>query len=820
MAIYKLVTDHLLKCLKDAVKKIQCMVGSPNGIATLDDTGNVPADQLANAGGGGGAVSSVFTRTGDVVAATNDYTFAQIGTKPTTLIGYGITDAITGGGSTTQYIRGDGSKVTFPTTVSSFTNDSAYVAATPLRGSIYNKSTWANTTDFTTNGATVSIVSNKIRFTGGANTYTQLLSLNGNTALEYWKVTAEISVDEITTTSFGFGIGVSSTNTIAAQKVSNIGRVAYTTATNGTIGIGNQTNTTYADIATKTTTSVSANDHVLLTLERIQNNLTVTVRNLTTSSAETSISYSYQFITGAPILHNTGLFSIWSVGGQFTLQSLTISSDEQVGTDLLIIGDSKSIGYYASDWNNRFGSLLKDYYRVAVHAGGSDKTTEVLQAMTEIISLSPKKVLMCIGSNDIRFGLTEGQFETNYASISSQLITAGVDVYYALPFFETAEDQSTQKTYIQTTYPTGKVIDTYTATNILGGLAADGTHPNTLGHYRIFKALIDSFQIPNALIRRPNVSTGNVDIFLPTNTAVNQKLWNVNADSNNFYIDTLNDDRTLGQHAMLITRSNGNGTITGINFPWVAPIFIGSGTSAGSSYTLQVNSASSQTPFYLNTTAATGAWMVYAISGTVKAYVGIGALSTSPATANDFSIRNDKVYLSAFGTGAPNIFFDVANKKIGIGVTTLTGQLHIAAGTATAGTAPVKLVAGTNLTTAEDGAIEYDGSNYYHTVGTTRYPIGKFMKMRTTVSSATTLTLDLTSVLWVFSGSSTTVWTLPAITGNTEVIYRIKNRGSATITLQRAGSDNLYTTSSVTTLTINPGEGYEIINDGSFWLVL
>jgi len=38
-------------------------------------------------------VSSVFTRTGAVVAAANDYTFAQIGSKPTTISGYGITDA-------------------------------------------------------------------------------------------------------------------------------------------------------------------------------------------------------------------------------------------------------------------------------------------------------------------------------------------------------------------------------------------------------------------------------------------------------------------------------------------------------------------------------------------------------------------------------------------------------------------------------------------------------------------------------------------------------------------------------------------------------
>ena len=38
-------------------------------------------------------VASVFGRTGDVTAQSGDYTFAQIGSKPTTLSGYGITDA-------------------------------------------------------------------------------------------------------------------------------------------------------------------------------------------------------------------------------------------------------------------------------------------------------------------------------------------------------------------------------------------------------------------------------------------------------------------------------------------------------------------------------------------------------------------------------------------------------------------------------------------------------------------------------------------------------------------------------------------------------
>lgn len=45
-------------------------------------------------GGGSGGVTSFNTRTGAVVPATNDYSFSQIGSPPTTLSGYGITDGV------------------------------------------------------------------------------------------------------------------------------------------------------------------------------------------------------------------------------------------------------------------------------------------------------------------------------------------------------------------------------------------------------------------------------------------------------------------------------------------------------------------------------------------------------------------------------------------------------------------------------------------------------------------------------------------------------------------------------------------------------
>ena len=57
---------------------------------------------------------------------------------------------------------------------------------------------------------------------------------------------------------------------------------------------------------------------------------------------------------------------------------------------------------------------------------------------------------------------------------------------------------------------------------------------------------------------------------------------------------------------------------------------------------------------------------------------------------------------------------------VGIGVTTPTAILHLKAGAAAASSAPIKLTAGTNLTTPEAGTIEFDGNSLFFTTGSTR----------------------------------------------------------------------------------------------------
>ncbi len=75
-----------------------------------------------------------------------------------------------------------------------------------------------------------------------------------------------------------------------------------------------------------------------------------------------------------------------------------------------------------------------------------------------------------------------------------------------------------------------------------------------------------------------------------------------------------------------------------------------------------------------------------------------------------------------------NTFLVPNGGVVGVGLATSvtpTAILHLKAGTATANTAPLKFTSGTNLTTPEAGAVEYDGTNYYVSNAGTRYTLAK-----------------------------------------------------------------------------------------------
>ena len=91
--------------------------------------------------------------------------------------------------------------------------------------------------------------------------------------------------------------------------------------------------------------------------------------------------------------------------------------------------------------------------------------------------------------------------------------------------------------------------------------------------------------------------------------------------------------------------------------------------------------------------------------GLLFASNGASAIGFGSQTVTDFIIRTSGVERARIK----------ANGAFGIGVTSATAVLHLKAGSATTGTAPLKFTSGTNLTTPEAGAIEYDGTSFFFT---------------------------------------------------------------------------------------------------------
>jgi hypothetical protein len=138
--------------------------------------------------------------------------------------------------------------------------------------------------------------------------------------------------------------------------------------------------------------------------------------------------------------------------------------------------------------------------------------------------------------------------------------------------------------------------------------------------------------------------------------------------------------------------------------------------------------------------------------GSNKLYVANSATST-PLVYGDFSAASFTINGSQFVTG----------KTYMGGATSPTAVLQIAPGGSAAGSAPLKLTAGTNLSTPEDGAIEYDGTDYYVSEGTTRYKLVRALAGQITTNFSG---VSLTS----FQSVTTTLTITGAQPGNTVTV--------------------------------------------------
>jgi hypothetical protein len=139
----------------------------------------------------------------------------------------------------------------------------------------------------------------------------------------------------------------------------------------------------------------------------------------------------------------------------------------------------------------------------------------------------------------------------------------------------------------------------------------------------------------------------------------------------------------------------------------------------------------------------TNRWLQVGVTNNTGLIIGATTFSSNLPTSGfrlTYNTGNGATYTSGSGGGFYHDFVtnstsrfrvndattNVANNLyVGNISTAATAYLHIKAGTASANTAPLKLTSGTNLTTVENGAIEYDGSDLYVSANSTRQKVNK-----------------------------------------------------------------------------------------------
>ncbi len=152
--------------------------------------------------------------------------------------------------------------------------------------------------------------------------------------------------------------------------------------------------------------------------------------------------------------------------------------------------------------------------------------------------------------------------------------------------------------------------------------------------------------------------------------------------------------------------------------------------------------------------------------------------------------KGTKIAFSVTPTGA-NARVELANLSgsgfyFGAG-NTASAIVHIKAGTATASTAPLKFTAGTNLTTPEAGALEFDGTNYFATSSTTRYTLAKTLTATGTLDFASTAAQNSSELTITVTGASdgdAVVVGVPNAASSANTCFTARVSASNTVTIK------------------------------------
>lgn len=445
---------------------------------------------------------------------------------------------------------------------------------------------------------------------------------------------------------------------------------------------------------------------------------------------------------------------------------------------------------------------------VTLIAGGGARATDWPNIKAQIFALKPDVMVFEIGANDAIANTTLIALEALIDTIIKDCLAQGIRpviqemypvgasyVFGSLNHAQTVTYITDYNTYINTLGIT--VVPTHAALVSGGNLAfdaGDGIHISSAGH-RVVAESIRSTIAPFVTInvgaegsimqtgyQGYNYNANGAGLFQHINSASgasSQATFRVKSNTNTLFANSYSSD-----HSTTAGLANAGfvGTDTG-------PLYVGAyggsqtfnvmagafNTTTAIKLTISPTLASFSVPTQtsINQNARTEGWRtanstngtdasssIRVSSNSQNAYLDIhsDAYTTVAGFASKAMLRGTAgIILMAdgtngitFATGGLNV---AANNRGSISAAgrwrigdsgASTALLHLAAGTATASTAPFKLTSGTNLTTAEAGAMEYNGTDLLFTpVGTNRLTVFTgYMGLATLVTGTVAVTTN------------------------------------------------------------------------------
>lgn len=363
-------------------------------------------------------------------------------------------------------------------------------------GISYSKSNFTDLSDFAVNTVGATVSGGKLLIPNAVVTnFTKSLQLAPYSCINHWKIEMNCQLTvPISGTTTGISLGIQSTNVnsfcswavFLSASTTNTGRIELFSQSNG-----NGTPSEWVSAAQSSTNlTFIQNDVIRLSIERVNQNIILRAENLTNPVAAVELLVTAP-TNAAQIAPNTGQFVIWGQGGAYSISNLVIRNNEIKNPTTMFVGDSKTLGYGATNFASTYPAVLgKHYKNIAISAGFGDKTSDILNHIDEIITIAPETVVLAIGSNDKRFGITQAVTSANYRLITNKLISVGIRVIHISPFYESGLDLTEQYNDIKANY--SPFVDVFYTTREAGSAYTDNIHLTSIGYKAVASAILDT----------------------------------------------------------------------------------------------------------------------------------------------------------------------------------------------------------------------------------------------------------------------------------------------------------------------------------------